>query len=1138
MQKLITICSIIGSACCISPPISAQSADNAIASAGVVRKHQSQSDKESSLSGKLKEVESKFKVSILYDADLVKNKKVKATNKFSTVEETLKNLLEPFELDYKKGEDGLFVIIPKSNKSLKPIESNGSKIEETRTLESELTRLEFYASRGNNIIRADVIISGTVTGGKENEPLPGVTVQLKGTSIGTATDVNGKYTLKLPDASGVLVFSYIGYVPEEVSVSNKTVIDIVLIEDITSLKEVVVVGYGTQSRKNLTSSISTLKPEDMNRGAISDVGQLLQGKVPGLNISRSGDPNRPAAIIMRGASTLREGAQSPLFVIDGVIGADISLIAPDDIASMEVLKDAAATAIYGNRAANGVIMVTTKRGSAGKMQISYSSYLAADKVSNQYDMMDANQLRSFLETNGQSLAPQDDLGANTDWQDEVQRKTAISHNHNISIGGGTEKTLYSASVNYFNQEGIIKGSSLERFIGRLSVEQKALRDRLKLGISLTSSINDADLVPYRNTVLAQMLTYLPTSPVRRDDGTFFDNITGNRTQYFNPVSMLENGEERSKYNNLLGTFNAQLKLPFGFTYDVNVSYQTMQTNYGAYYNSYYTQYYNNIRNTPDPPASPVFVNLTGKDGQAMRNTYQNTNKILETFLTWNRDFGRHNINAVIGYSWQENTNGDGFQATSSNFPTDETGYSNLALGNPYGIPSFRVDYGSSTVYEQVRLISDFGRLNYNYDSRYLLQFSLRRDGSSAFGANEQWGYFPSVGAAWRLSQESFIKDLNIFDDLKIRASHGVTGNSLGFNAYSSREIYNTQGKFYYQGTFVNAIGVVQNANPNLRWEKTSTSNLGLDFSFFKGKLGGSLDVYNKRTTDLIYGYNVNTQIYPALNGILTANVGEMTNKGVELSINATPLTLGDFSWTTTFNLAHNKNKIVSLSSDAFEKDSIALFQPDGGGQSGETVQMIASGQALGTFYTYEYAGKDATGVSQYVDANGELTTKPQIIKDYKVLGNAQPKVLLGWSNNFRYKNLDLSVFFRSVIGNKIMNVTRADLNRPSTAALNNIPVDVASESVNDVNSHRYSSRFIEDGSYLRLDNATLGYNFKNLGQDIKQIRLYVSTNNLFVITKYKGIDPEINQGGLAPGVDARNFYPKTRTFLIGINASF
>jgi iron complex outermembrane receptor protein len=275
-----------------------------------------------------------------------------------------------------------------------------------------------------------------------------------------------------------------------------------------------------------------------------------------------------------------------------------------------------------------------------------------------------------------------------------------------------------------------------------------------------------------------------------------------------------------------------------------------------------------------------------------------------------------------------------------------------------------------------------------------------------------------------------------------------------------------------------------------------------------------------------------------LNGILTANVGEMTNKGVELSINATPLTLGDFSWTTTFNLAHNKNKIVSLSSDAFEKDSIALFQPDGGGQSGETVQMIASGQALGTFYTYEYAGKDATGVSQYVDANGELTTKPQIIKDYKVLGNAQPKVLLGWSNNFRYKNLDLSVFFRSVIGNKIMNVTRADLNRPSTAALNNIPVDVASESVNDVNSHRYSSRFIEDGSYLRLDNATLGYNFKNLGQDIKQIRLYVSTNNLFVITKYKGIDPEINQGGLAPGVDARNFYPKTRTFLIGINASF
>jgi len=977
----------------------------------------------------------------------------------------------------------------------------------------------------------DIKVSGkVVSGGKEG--LPGVTILVENSSNGTTTDAEGNYSITAP-SDGVIIFSYVGYVSQKVPVQNRSVIDVDLAADTKTLGEVVVVGYGTQSRKNLTSSITTLKPEDLNRGAISDVGQLLQGKVPGLNITRSGDPNRSAAIILRGASTLREGAQSPLFVIDGVPGADISVIAPDDIVSMDVLKDAAATAIYGNRASNGVIIVTTKRPVKGQLSLSYSGYLSVDKVSNQYEMMDATQLRNYLTKNGQVLAPEDDLGANTNWQSAVQRSSAISQNHNISLGGGTESTLYSASLNYFDQKGIVKTSGLSRVIARLSVEQKAFKDKLKLGISVSNSVSNADLAPYRNTVLSQMFTYLPTVPVKKEDGSYYDNF--NRTGYYNPVSLLENATENSKYKNLLGTFSAQLKLPFGFNYDVNVTYQNFQSNYGAYYNSYYTKYYNTIRSTPDPPANPGNINLTGQNGVGTRNSYQNTNKILETFLTWNKTFGEHTLSAVLGYSWQENIIGDGFQATSTNFPVDNVSYYNLGLGNPYAVPSFRVDYGADN-YQQTRLISDFGRFNYNFKNKYLLQASIRRDGSSVFGVNEQWGYFPSVGGAWRIAQEGFMENQKFFDDLKLRASYGVTGNSAGFSPYTTKLIYGSVGTFYYQGSQISAIGALQNENPDLRWEKTATSNIGLDFSVLKGRVSGSIDAYNKKTTDLIYSYPVSTVLYP--NGTLTANVGEMSNKGIELSLNVIPVQTTNFLWSTNFNLAHNKNKIVTLSSPTLKSDSVLIVQPDGGGQTGETVQIILTGHPIGQFFTYDYAGKNADGVSQYRDSKGELTTKPAIKKDYHLAGNAQPKLLLGWSNNFQYKNIDLNVFLRSALGGKIFNVTRADLFRPSTARLNNIPVEVESESVNDNNSYRYSSRFIESGNYVRLDNATLGYNFKNINPAIKNIRIYTSVNNLFVITKYKGIDPEINQGGLAPGVDARNFYPKTRSFLFGINASF
>ncbi|MBC7888397.1 MAG: TonB-dependent receptor [Ferruginibacter sp.] len=959
----------------------------------------------------------------------------------------------------------------------------------------------------------------------------GVTVTVKGTKNITVTDTDGSFSTTAK-AGDVLVLSSVSFVKKEIPVTSEVFYTIELTEATIAMTDVVVVGYGKQNRKNLTSSVTTIKAEDLNRGAISDPAQLLQGKVAGLNITRSGDPNRGAAIVLRGASTLRDGAQSPFFVIDGIPGADISIVAPDDIVSMDVLKDAAATAIYGNRAANGVIMVTTRRARKGQLQLGYNGYVALEKVSNKFDMMDATQLRDFLKKNNQTLTPANDLGANTNWQSAVQREQAISHNHNISLGGGTDKTLYSASLNYFDQEGIMKTSALNRIIARLSIEQKAFDDKLKIGLSVSNSVSNADYLPYRNTVLAQMLTYLPTVPVKKPDGSFYENF--GQTSYYNPVSMQENAKERLQYKNLLGSFTAQLKLPLGFTYDVNLSYQNFQTLYGAYYNSYYTRNYNNVRSTPDPPGNPSFLVLDGANGLAFRNAYQNTNKILETFFTWDKKIKDHSINAVLGYSWQETINGDGFQASSTNFPVDDVGYNNLSLGFPYSLTGFRVNFGGDN-YQQSRLISDFARVNYGFKDKYLLQVSVRRDGSSVFGQNERWGYFPAVSAGWRIAQEGFMDNQHLFTDLKLRASYGVTGNSLNIYPLTSKIIYGNIGAFYYNGGNISAINITQNENPDLRWEKTSTTNIGIDFSVLKGKLSGSIDVYNKKTTDIIWTYDVSTLQYPF--GSYTANVGSMSNKGIEFSLNATPVTKTNFSWTSSFNLAHNANKLISLSNAQFKRDTVFYVQPDGGGQTGSRLMILVAGRPVGQFFTLDYAGKDANNLSQYRKKNGTLTTSPDITNDRIAAGSAQPKLLLGWANTFRYKNIDLNVFFRSVLGNKIFNVTLADLYRPSTAVTNNIPVEVASESAAD-QSYRYSTRFIESGSFLRLDNFTLGYNFKNISHHISNLRLYVSGNNVFIITGYKGIDPEINQGGLAPGIDANNFYPKTRTFMFGANLSF
>ncbi|MFT3935072.1 MAG: TonB-dependent receptor [Chitinophagaceae bacterium] len=976
-------------------------------------------------------------------------------------------------------------------------------------------------------------IKGIVTASKGG-PAAGVTVSVKGTKKSVATAAGGAFSI-LAKEGDVLVFSGISFETREVSVTSDNTYNITLAESTAVLGDVVIVGYGKSSRKTLTSAITTVKPEDLNRGSISDVGQLLQGKVAGLNITASGDPNRNAAVVLRGASTINSPG-GPFYVIDGVPGADISTIAPDDIASIDVLKDAAATAIYGNRASSGVIMVTTKRGKKGQMQVAYNGYIGVEKVSSRLKVMDASQLRAFLTKNNLAFTPADDKGANTDWQKATQRNTALSNNHNLSISGGTDHSNYSASLNYFNKQGILNGSNLTRVIGRLSVEQYALNDKVKFGLNVTNSNSSADDIPYRNTVLLQSATYLPVSPVKNADGSYFENFT--KSGYYNPVAMMNNSQQNTKTNNLIASFTTQVKLPFDLTYDLVASYQNSTSLQGLYFTKYFTKNYNGMYDNPDPTSYGHGLQTFGTNGQATRSSYQNTAKVFENFLTWDRKFGDHAINAVVGYSWQENVNGDGFQATTSNFPVDNISYNNFALSNPYATSAFRINFGADGVYQKTRLISDFGRLKYSYKDKYLFQGSIRRDGSSVFGANNYWGYFPAGAVAWRVIQENFMQNQQLLSDLKLRASYGVTGNSSGIYAYSAQPISGgSLGNYTYNGVLTSALGASQAANPNLKWEKTATTNIGVDFAVLKNRITFSVDWYYKKTTDMLFGYPVDYMLIPA--ATITANGGSVTNKGIELLINATPISNKDFSWNTSLNLAQNTNKITSLSNPLFTGgDSLRRGFPEGAGQSGTSLELLKVGHPIGQFFTLKYAGKNSAGVSQYYDSKGNTTTTPISGTDYYYLGDAQPKLLLGWTNTFKYKNFDLNIFLRGVFGNKIFNATRADLFRPATAQYTNILVDAGNESVADYNAYRYSSRFIESGSYLRFDNATLGYNLKDLGKYVKTIRFYASVNNLFVITGFKGVDPEVNQGGSVPGIDYNNFYPKTRTFLFGANVSF
>jgi tonB-linked outer membrane protein, susC/ragA family len=746
-------------------------------------------------------------------------------------------------------------------------------------------------------------------------------------------------------------------------------------------------------------------------------------------------------------------------------------------------------------------------------------------------MMTADELRTYAKENNITLP--NDKGANTNWNDEVLR-TAISHNHNVSINGGSEKTQYSASMSYQNKQGIVRGTDFERFGGRAFLQTKALNDRLTLAFNVNAAQSKGTTVDSAKdgqSVFDAMNYYSPLVPVTNADGSWYSDKT--ISQNFNPVSMINEDTFENNKKLLQGTAKGTLDITKDLKWNLSLSYQDEQYIWNEYHTSK-SQY--NTRN-----------------GEAKRIATENKKKILETYINYDHTFANiHKLGLMAGYSWEQNDDNDSFGLDVYDFYNDNTTFYNLNLANKMDWQNGGITSNNNGHLETLRMISFYGRINYSFNSKYLLQATIRRDGSSAFGKNNRWGTFPSASLAWRMSEEKFIKDLNVFDDLKFRVGYGVSGNSLGFGAYSAIQTYSTSGWFNYtnaNGTqnSYHTLAAASNANPDLKWERTAMLNIGLDFSFFGGRLGGTIEYYDKRTSDLIYTYEVSTNRYPF--GTMPANVGDISNKGIEFTINATPIQTKNFSWQTSLNLSHNKNNVESISNSEYSVDYIRAADPEIAGYSSNAdVQRIMEGHPIGTFYTYEWAGYNNQGVSIFYvhdpetgERTGETTTDPETDRDRTITGCAQPDLNLGWSNNFQYKNWNLDLFFTGVFGQDIYNATAEQYSNVSFVKEGrNVLKSVATEHrATDTQSQAPSNRWIENGSYFRLSSVSLGYTFGKIGNWINSLKLYATCNNVFTITSYSGRDPEINLGGLEPGMDRRtNYYPRTRSFMIGVNMNF
>lgn len=973
-----------------------------------------------------------------------------------------------------------------------------------------------------NIMAQKRTVSGIVTDSK-NEPLIGVNVTIKNASTtGTITDIDGKYSLEIPSGNSVLVFSTLGYSTQEVKVSNRSVVDIVLKDDMQALEEVVVVGYGTMKKSDLTGSVSSITSDNFKLGTDLTPQQLMQGAFSGVNISQnSGKPGGSNTIRVRGGTSIT-ASNDPLYVIDGVpistsagvnqsnIGSSttdffdqepinpLSNINPNDIESINILKDASATAIYGSRGANGVIMITTKKGKAGMRQLDYSFNLGVSTVAKKLDVLTGDEYRKTVSELGLTL---DDKGQNTDWQDVIFR-TAISQNHYVSFMSGSENTSYRASAGYSNQNGVMEGSGMKSANARMNINHKALNDKLKLNMNISYGETNSDQAPVSNTVGSEMgssmlyeaYVFNPTYPIYNEEGDYYD-VPPYRV---NPASFSKELLDERATSQFLGNLTADWNFYKPFTLQVNAGYNKNTINRNSYISK-----------------SNLLGN--GNNGYVTVQKLSDYSKLLETILKYNQSFGKHNIDAMVGYSWQyfysegQTTKAYGF--LSDNFKW-------------YSLAAAQTVESVSSYAESNTLISMYGRINYNYADKYLLTATVRRDGSSRFGSGNKWGIFPSVAASWRISQEDFFQN-DIMSDLKLRASFGITGSQEIGNYNSLSTLGASTNGYLVGGEKITIVLPQQYTNPDLKWEQTAQTDIGIDFGFLNGKIRGSIDYYYKKTTDLLLSVAVPS---PSLITTQIANVGTVTNQGIELDLSFDLMRTKNFAWDANLNLSHNKNEVVSLSNGQWTGDNMQVAPCQGQGLSGTYAQLIMPGQPIGTFYGKRFIGV-VDGVEQFAN-DGE----PEVI------GCAQPDLTFGLGTNLQYKNWTLSLNFRGSIGNDVYNCTANNLAYLSNLPGRNVLKEAVTSGVNRDQAKVYSSRFIEDGSFVRLDNLSLGYNFSLPKLYISNARVFVSAQNLFVITGYSGADPEVNseisRTGVAPlGVDYLS-YPKARTFSMGINLSF
>lgn len=1064
-----------------------------------------------SLSEVLLKMEREAGIKFVYSENVVETGRlVSVDTRRTTLRKVLDDLLTPYDISYHVINDR--IVLSKMNKQPAPGPEAGEQPVQIQQR----------------------VIQGQVTDAETGEPLPGVSVMLKDSNIGTSTDEEGNYELTLPETvdEGVLVYSFIGYFSREAAIGGRQTVNVTLERDVAGLEEVVVIGYGQVQKRDLTGSVSSVRPDQFNAGIQISPDQLLQGRVPGVQITQvSGEPGAGTAVRIRGATSITAG-NDPLYVIDGFPGAPLNALNARDIESVEVLKDASAAAIYGSRGANGVILITTKQGKAGAMRISYNGSFGVQEVAKKLDLMNGQQYMTFLNDinadRGQApLFSQEEInaiGTGTDWQDEVLRAAPVQ-DHQFSLSGGSEDTRYYISLSHLNQQGIIIDNGIKRYSARVNLNHST--DRFNFGLNLNTSLVQDDNVPSSPTainagagVITTAIQMDPVMPARNDDGSYAESTS---LDLDNPVAqaetILNEAETNRTFGNvfaeyrLLDNLNVKLNLGSDRRTSRNDNYVTKDTKRGQNTNS----------------SSTVSESIDASYLAELTMSYKKTlNEI-------------HQIDAVAGYSYQAFTN-RGFSASAQDFPGDAFGPNNLGAGNEetYGIGSGR---------SKNQLLSWLGRVNYSFRDKYLATASFRIDGSSRFGADHRYGYFPSLALAWRMSNEPFIADMNLFSDLKLRASYGVNGNQEGINNYAALILLGTSGEAVFGGSRRVGIAPAQLANPDLRWEQTEQFNIGLDYGFLGGRITGSVDYFIKKTSDLLLSLPI-----PSTSGFSSSlqNVGDTRNNGFEFMIDSRNLT-GDFSWSTTFNLATIRNEVVNLGELPF------IFQ--GGIRFLDDFAILRKGDPISSYYGYvvdgifqtaeEVAGSAQPAASpgdlRFRDVNEDGTINPD---DRTILGDPFPNITLGLNNHFSYKGFGLDLFFDGAYGQELLNFTRIDSEYPIEFRRNRqtyvldrwTPDNPTSENPSYLNmnvARAINSRVVEDGSYLRLKNVMLRYNFPKLNlRGISSLSVYGIVQNVFMITDYTGFNPDVSVLGSGNVRVDYNAYPFSRIYTFGIDIGF